>query len=333
MTPNDLDASSSPHAFLSSKTNGTPKRYGLIAAWGRYPVLLARALKKAGHEVVCLGVVNLADPELEKICDVFRWSGLAKFGSATKFFIRQGVTEATLAGKIHKQKLFAPWYVYRQIPDWYTLRTFAPHVLLGSRDCRDDSLLLTVVNAFERRGVKLLPGTDLAPELLVKRQKLTNKGPTAAQWKDICFGWQLAREMGRLDVGQSVAVKNQAVLAVEAMEGTDEMIRRSGLLCKKSGFTVIKVSKPRQDMRFDVPTFGPGTIKTMNESGAKVLAVEAGKTIFIDEEEVLDYANRHGIVIVAILEEDTRQPVTPFEELPVAPEACSITARTETATK
>ena len=288
------------------------RRIGLIAGWGRYPILLAKELKRSGYEVVCLGVVNHADPELAQICDLFRWSGLARFGSACRFFRRHGVTQATMAGKIHKKLLLAPGFIWRQLPDCYTLRLFLPHFIMQKKDCKDDSLLLTVVEAFEKKGVRLLPGTDFAPELLVKRNLLTRRAPSAAQWKDVCFGWTLAREMGRLDVGQSVAVKNQAVLAVEAIEGTDEMIRRAGSLCKKNGFTVVKVSKPQQDMRFDVPTFGLGTMQTMYESGANMLAVEAKKTIFIDEEQVVEFANRHGIVIVSIIEEDITQTVQPF---------------------
>ncbi|MCF0233820.1 MAG: UDP-2,3-diacylglucosamine diphosphatase LpxI, partial [Thermoguttaceae bacterium] len=189
------------------------------------------------------------------------------------------------------------------------------HFIRRRRDCKDDALLLTVVRAFENRGVILLPGTDFAPELLVQRQLLTKRAPTAAQWKDVFFGWKLAREMGRLDVGQSVAVKNQAVLAVEAIEGTDEAIRRAGALCKSKKFVVVKVSKPRQDMRFDVPTFGLGTLKTMAEVGASVLAVEARKTIFIDPEEVVEFADKHGISIVSIADEDVTDAETPELEM------------------
>lgn len=307
--------------FRAEESDGVKysKRIGLIAGWGRYPHVLAQELKRTGHEVVCLGVVNHADPELARICDVFRWSGLGRFGSACRFFRRHGVTQATMAGKIHKKLLLTPGFIWRQLPDWYALRLFLPHFTARKKDCKDDTLLLTVVEAFEKKGVHLLPGTDFAPELLVKRDLLTRRAPSAAQWKDVCFGWTLAREMGRLDVGQSVAVKNQAVLAVEAIEGTDEMIRRAGTLCQKNGFTVVKVSKPQQDMRFDVPTIGLGTIQTMHESGGKVLAVEAKKTIFIDEKQVVEFAERHGIVIVSIVEEDIAQTAHPFQSQAVDP--------------
>ena len=136
-----------------------------------------------------------------------------------------------------------------------------------------------------REGIRFAPPTDYAPELLVKAGQLTRRGPTAWQQKDIEFGWQMAKEMGRLDIGQSVAVKDQAVLAVEAVEGTDECIRRAGALCRAGGFTVVKVAKPQQDMRFDVPTIGLGTLETMHAAGGKVLAVEAGRTIFLDQDD------------------------------------------------
>ncbi|MBQ9371342.1 MAG: UDP-2,3-diacylglucosamine diphosphatase LpxI [Thermoguttaceae bacterium] len=286
------------------------KRVGLVAGWGNYPVTLARAIKASGREVVCLGVRDHADPALAEICDVFAWGGMGKFGWATKFFQKHNVHFATLAGKIHKIRLFDPAFIWRQAPDFYTIRFFADHFLRRRRDCKDDTLLTTVVRAFENRGVIMLPGTDFAPELLVRRQLYTKRAPTSAQWQDVFFGWKLAREMGRLDVGQSVSVKNRATLAVEAIEGTDEAIRRAGALCKSKGFVVVKVSKPEQDMRFDVPTIGLGTLQVMSEAGAVVLAVEAKKTLFIDREKTLEFADRHGIAIVALIEEDVDNPAT-----------------------
>lgn len=280
------------------------KRVGLIAGWGRYPIVLAQAMKKAGYEVVCLGAPDHADNALADVCDVFAYNGFGKFGQATKFFRKHGVEYATLAGKIHKVRLYDPAFIWRQCPDLYTIRFFADHFLFRRADCKDDSLLATVCRAFENRGVHILPGAVFAPELLVKRKLLTKRAPTSAQWQDVFFGWKLAREMGRLDVGQSVSVKNQAVLAVEAIEGTDEAIRRAGKLCKSKGFTIVKVAKPEQDARFDVPTFGLGTVKTMVESGAAVLAVEAERSLFIDAEETIAFADRNRLAIVAISEED-----------------------------
>jgi DUF1009 family protein len=145
----------------------------------------------------------------------------------------------------------------------------------------------------------MAPATDFAPELLAKAGQLTRRGPTASQLQDIAFGWNLAKEIGRLDIGQSVAVKGRAVIAVEAVEGTDACIRRAGELCPQGGFTVVKVAKPQQDMRFDVPTIGIGTIENLAAAGASVLAIEAGKTIVVDQAEVVALADRHGLAIVA----------------------------------
>ncbi len=230
---------------------------------------------------------------------------MATFGGAIRYFHRHGVTEVTMAGKIFKVRLFEPWRWLRNLPDLRTIRMFLPHFLTRKKDCRDDSLLGTVVEEFASEGIRFLPVTDSAPELLVKEGQLTRRGPTAWQQKDIEFGWQIAKEMGRLDVGQSVVVKDQAVLAVEAVEGTDECIRRAGALCRAGGFTVVKVAKPQQDMRFDVPTIGLGTLETLQAAGGKVLAVEAGKTIFLDQAAVIEYADCQGLVIVALADAST----------------------------
>ena len=145
-----------------------------------------------------------------------------------------------------------------------------------------------------------MPATDFAPELLVKEGRLTKRNLTEPQQLDIEIGWQVAKQMGKLDIGQSVAVKNQTILAVEAVEGTDRCIQRAGELCRSGGFTIVKVAKPQQDMRFDVPTIGVKTLETMIAAGGKVLAIEAGRTIILDEPQVVDFANRHKLTIVAI---------------------------------
>lgn len=278
----------------------TPRRIGLIAGWGRYPIVLAEALKREGFEVICLGIRHHASPQLAEICDDFGEVGLARLGAALRFFQRRGIHQATMAGKIHKVLLFQRFCWLRHLPDWTAIRTFYPHFVASTQDRTDDNLLGTVVNFFGRHGIVLGPATDLVPELLVKHGLLTQRRVSAAEQKDIEFGWRLAKEIGGLDIGQSVAVKGRAVLAVEAIEGTDECIRRAGVLCPAGGFTVVKVAKPQQDMRFDVPTIGLGTLQTLVESGGRVLAVEAGKTIIIDEPEVVAYANRHSISVVAV---------------------------------
>jgi UDP-2,3-diacylglucosamine hydrolase len=286
--------------FHMNNISQQPKRIGMLAGWGRYPVVIAEALRRQGYETYCLGVVDHADPALAGVCRDFQWSGLAKFGGAIRYFKRHGVTEATMAGKIFKTRLFQRFAWFRHLPDLRTIRMFLPHFWTRQKDCRDDTLLTRITDEFAAEGIRFAPATDFAPELLVPPGPLTRRGPDAGQEKDIAFGFRAAKELGRLDIGQSVAVKNETVLAVEAVEGTDECIRRAGTLCKAGGFTVVKVAKPQQDMRFDVPTIGLNTLQTMAEAGAAVLAVEAGKTILLDREEVLEFAERRKIAIVAI---------------------------------
>src|SRR5262245_12636630 len=174
-------------------------------------------------------------------------------GQHVRFFRRHGVTQATLAGKLFKDKLlFGPWGWISMVPDLKTIRAFFPTFIQGKQDRRDDTLLTVVVDEYARSGIMMAPATEFAPDLLAKPGQLTRRSPTAAQQQDIAFGWDLAKEMGRLDIGQSVAVKGRAVIAVEAVEGTDACIRRAGELCPQGGFTVVKVAKPQQDMRFDV---------------------------------------------------------------------------------
>jgi DUF1009 family protein len=180
------------------------------------------------------------------------------------------------------------------------VRTFFPVFILRTKNRADDTLLNVVVNEYARDGITMAPATDFAPQLLAASGQLTRRTPSAAERHDIEFGWLLAKEMGRLDIGQSVAVKGRAILAVEAVEGTDACIRRAGGLCPQGGFTVVKVAKPQQDMRFDVPTIGIGTVECLAAAGAKVLAIEAGKTIVVDRADVIRLADKHDITIVAI---------------------------------
>jgi DUF1009 family protein len=253
-----------------------------------------------GFRVQCLGAKGHADPALAAVCDDFRWIGLGKLGGAIRYFRRRGVRQVTMAGKFHKVVLFQPWVWLKHLPDWRAVKRFYPHFLLARKDRKDDTLLGAIVEEFALDGIRFEPPTSYLPELLVKLGQLTARGPTAAQRKDIEFGWTLAKELGRLDIGQSVAVKGRAALAVEAIEGTDECIRRAGTLCTAGEFTVVKVAKPQQDMRFDVPTIGIGTLRSMADAGARVLAVEAGKTIIVDEPEVIEFANQHRLVVVAL---------------------------------
>ena len=273
---------------------------GVLAGWGDYPLVVARTLRAQGAHVVGLGVKDHVDPTFLELCDAYRQIGVAHLGTAVRFFRQHGVTRATMAGKIHKTLIFEKFLWLKHLPDWLFLKTFYPHFITKTRDRKDDTMLGTIVDAFGKQGIEFAPATDFAPELLVKEGLIAGRPLGHAQRKDIEFGWQLASEMGRLDIGQSVCVQGRAVLAVEAVEGTDDCIRRAGKLCPAGGFTVVKIAKPQQDMRFDVPTIGAGTIETMFEAGGRVLAVQAGKTILLDRDRIATLAARYGIQIVAL---------------------------------
>ena len=272
-------------------------RVGLLAGAGRFPLAFAEAARQQGHSVYCVGVMGMAPPELQDICQSYAETPLARIGRAIRLFQRMKIDRVVMAGKIEKTVLFQPFRVLRLLPDWRTIHMWYRY---ATRDRKDDTLLLAVIREFARDNIHFDSALDYCPELLVKHGFLTRRKPTAAQWRDIRFGWDLAKEMGRLDVGQSVVVNDLAVIAVEAIEGTDRAIRRAGELCRRGGFTVVKVAKPQQDMRFDVPTIGAQTIKTLQESGGRVLAIESNKTIMLDQREVIDLADRLGIAIVAI---------------------------------
>lgn len=270
---------------------------GLVAGWGRFPFTFAEKARAVGLRVACVMVHDNADPALAGLSWKSRWSGIAQLGKMIRFFRRHGVRQVVMAGKIHKAPLmYRPWKALSLRPDWRGIRAY----YFRPRDRKDDSLILSFMAEFERDGISFASALDLCPELLVKPGVLTRLQPSASQLADVEFGWELAREMGRLDVGQSVAVKDKAVLAVEAIEGTDRAILRAGELCPVGGFTVVKVAKPHQDMRFDVPTVGTQTIETMAKAKAGVLAVEADRTILLDQAATVALADRLGIAVVAL---------------------------------
>ncbi len=269
---------------------------GLLAGSGRFPVLVAEKARGLGISIVCVGVRDEAPPHLAELVDRFYWAGVARLGRMIRCFKRAGVRRAVMAGKIRKSVMHTRWRMLRLWPDWRTLSFWFRR---RRRDNKDDSLLLGIIDEFAADGIRFESALDLCPELLVKAGVLTRRAPSTREEADIAFGWELAREMGRLDVGQSVAVRERAVLAVEAIEGTDRAIARAGELCPRGGFVVVKVAKPQQDMRFDVPTVGCSTIATLHRAGGRVLAIEAGKTIIIDQDETVALADRHGITIVA----------------------------------
>jgi DUF1009 family protein len=278
-------------------------RIGLLAGSGRFPIAFAEAARKQGHSVIAVGALGMASDELKDVCDYYTTTPIARLGRAIRLFARARIDRAVMAGKIEKTILFQPLRWIRNLPDMRTI-----HMILryAREDRKDDTLLLAVIREFERDNIHFDSALKYCPELLVKHGFMTRRKPSPAQWRDIRFGWEIAKELGRLDIGQTVIVNDMAVIALEAIEGTDATIRRAGTLCRRGGFTIVKVAKPQQDMRFDVPTIGVETIQTMRESGARVLAVESGMTIMLDQPKVIDLADRLGIAIVSLNAEEVR---------------------------
>lgn len=283
-----------PQAVLATR-----EPVGLLACAGRFPIVIAEKARECGIPVVCLGAKGMADPALRELCTEFQWLRRTSIGQVVRTFRRAGVRRWTMAGKFHKHLLFRPWRLVQFLPDWRMVRFW---FFRRRRANNDDSILLGLIHEFRAYGLDCVSALDLCPELLVREGILTRRQPTASERKDIAYGWDLARQMGGLDVGQSVMVRERAVLAVEAIEGTDRAILRAGELCGRNGFVVVKVAKPEQDMRFDVPTVGKQTIESMHAAGARVLAIEAGKTILLDEAETIALADKYGISIAALRE-------------------------------
>jgi DUF1009 family protein len=275
---------------------------GLLACAGRLPFAFAEKARAVGNRVVCVGVAGMADPGLRDVCHEFHWLRRASLGFLIRTFRRAGVERWAMAGKFHKHTLYRPRRWLSLLPDWRMVRFY---FFRRRRANNDDALLLGLIAEFRAHGLDCVSPLDLVPEVLVREGVLTRRRPTPAEERDVAVGWDLAREMGRLDVGQSVMVRERAVLAVEAIEGTDRAIERAGELCSRSGFVVVKVAKPGQDRRFDVPTVGPATVEAMRRAGGRVLAVEAGRTILLDEAETVALADRYGITIAAL----SRPPV------------------------
>jgi len=301
----ELLASPSPRTCGSGDagTSLVGETIGILAGWGRYPVAVAEAIRRNGGRTAVLAVRDHASEQLHDLADEYDEVGVAELGGAIAAFRRFGCSRATMAGKVHKTKLFADGAWLHHIPDWTGLKTFWPHFISRRRDNRDDSLLAAIASAFDDAGVQICPATDFAPELLATGGVLAGRPLSASERADVAFGWQLAKALGRHDIGQTVVVKNRAPIALEAIEGTDECIRRAGRLCGSGGLIVVKVAKPQQDLRFDMPTVGVGTLQSLRAAGASVLAIEAGRTILVDRSELMAFAGRTGITIVSCYDE------------------------------
>jgi DUF1009 family protein len=280
---------------------GLGQKVGLLAGWGSFPISFAKAAREQGYSVYCSGIEGMASESLRDICDDVMFAGLGKLGKSIRYFKRNRVDRVVMAGKVEKTVIYDPFRLLKYLPDWRTLHMWYRY---ARENRKDDTILLAVIREYARDNIHFESALNFCPELLVRHGFLTKRQPTAAQWKDIRFGFEMAKEMGRLDVGQTVVVSDMAVVAVEAIEGTDECIRRSGTLCRRGGQTVVKVAKPQQDMRFDVPAIGLKTLQSMREAGARVLAIESGMTIILDEPEVIELANKLGIVIVSVKSEE-----------------------------
>ena len=264
------------------------KKLGLIAGIGALPKAIASEARALGYTVFSVALDPLAEKSLASHVDEIRWVNVGKFGKIIDTLKKNNIREAVMVGKVPKSLL----YKSKIIPD---LR--ATKLLLSLKDRSDDSILQAVARELEEEGIHLLTITSLSSTLLTQEEILTRDKPSKDEWKDIAFGWKIAKEMGRLDIGQTVVVKKQAIMAVEAIEGTDEAIKRGGHLAGE-GAVVVKVSKPNQDMRFDVPTVGPDTLKIMREVRARVLAVEAKKSIILNKDRLIEESDRAGITIV-----------------------------------
>jgi hypothetical protein len=261
---------------------------GLIAGGGQFPLLFAHAAGQAGVEVVAVGFETETNPALSKYVKEFHMLKLGKLNALINTFKNAGITRAAMAGTIDKTKLYA-----RIRPDWRAVK-----FLNNLRKRNDDLLLRALAEELESEGIHIEPSTLFLPSLLAPEGILTRRKPNRQEQSDIAFGWQTAKGIGYLDVGQCIVVKNLAVLALEGIDGTDATILRGGRLCH-DGAVVIKVSKPTQDLRFDVPAVGLDTIETMKRVQARVLVVEARRTLMFDLQKMIDAANAARITIVA----------------------------------
>ncbi len=269
---------------------------GVIAGAGQFPFMVVEGARKAGCRVVVVGLRGLADPALRELADEFHWVGVLRIGSWIRNFTRHKVRRAIMAGYVRKQVMYGHFALLRMLPDHLFLKLW----LFDLPDKRNDTVLGGVADLLKSRGILLQNATEYCGESLALEGVLGRRTLSAALCRDIDFGWRIAKEMGRLDIGQSIAVKETEVVAVEAIEGTDRMIERAGQLCPKGGWTLIKVAKPDQDMRFDVPTVGPDTIESLRRNGAGALVIEAGKTVIVEREKMLAAADRHGIAVVGV---------------------------------
>ncbi len=266
------------------------KKIGLIAGNRKFPLLFAESARKKGCSVVAVAIKGDTCPGLIKLVDKIYWLKLSQFQEMFDIFKAEAVEGVIMAGQVSPRRLFS-----RETQNSPVLK----EILATLKDKKADTLFGAVAQRLEAAGLKLLDSTTFIEEYLPKKGTLTGIEPDFDTWEDIYFGLNLAKQVANLDIGQTVAVKSKAIVAVEAFEGTDNLIRRSGKI-GRGKVVIVKVSKPKQDMRFDIPVVGLNTVRNLVKAKCRCLAFEAGKTLFIDQEESIKLADRKGIAIVAV---------------------------------
>mgnify|MGYP000871098909 FL=1 len=282
--------------YQKKMDNQHPQVLGLIAGQERFPFLVADGAKKAGLRVICVGLADNAEPSLAEHVDVFFWGAIARPGGWLRKLKKHGVHYAIMAGRVEKAKIFTPFRILKYLPDWRALRIW--YWRLRNTDRRNDNVLRAIAEEFAASGIILEDSTMYCKEHMASEGLMTRRRPADSIWDDIKFGWPLVKELGRLDIGQAIAVREREIIAVEAIEGTAEMIERAGQLCKKGGWTLLKAAKPQQDLRFDVPCVGKDTIEALHRHGAACLVVEKQKVLILDKPETLALADQLGIAVI-----------------------------------
>jgi DUF1009 family protein len=262
---------------------------GLIAGNGRFPFLAAAGARRAGRRVVAVAIREETAPELEPEVDELHWIGLGQLGRGIEILHEAGVREAVMAGQVKHRQFFSG-----VVPDLKMLGVLARLAFQNT-----DSLIGAVADALAREGITLLPSVAFLGDQLATVGPMTRRRPDREERRDVEYGEKVARALAGMDLGQTAVVKQRAAVALEAMEGTDETIRRAGRIAGP-GTTVVKVAKPRQDMRFDVPVVGAGTLLAMREAGSRVLALDAGKTLVIDRRDFLAQADSEGVAVLGL---------------------------------
>jgi len=267
------------------------RRIGLIAGNGQFPLLFAQAARNKGWQVHAVGYEGETDPTLAQHVDTIEWLYLGQIKRMIKFFRQHDIADAVMIGGITKTRMFT-----NVRPD---IKAIA--LLAGMRHTHDDAILRAFADLLEKEGIHIHASTFLLPEILAPEGVWTSRKPSRSEKEDMVLGWNIAKQIGQLDIGQCVVVAGGSVLAVEAIEGTDAAIARGGSLCKGQA-VVVKVCKPSQDTRFDIPAVGMGTIDSMQQANIKALAIEAGKAVVFDREAMIQKANLYKMTIVAFAE-------------------------------